>query len=461
LCEDGNERSPDPRLRINPPGGGSAWTPAGPRLLALPRLSILVLSPAPPARSGPGPIVPDSFEPDMSYSENIARLRPSATIAVSTLAKKLRAEGRDVIDLSAGEPDFDTPSWISEAAIRAVQEGRTRYTPAAGIPALREAVAAEGSSRAAAGWELAGENVVVTCGAKQALFNACFALFGPGDEVLIASPYWTSYPEMVSLSRAEPVFVAGAEERGFRLTRADLEEARSPRTRGLILCSPSNPTGSVYSLEELGEVADWAREHGVWLLSDEIYRRILFADEEGAAAPGLLELPRERVGPHVLIDGVSKSYAMTGWRIGYTVTESALSRKLSALQSHTTSNAATPSQMAALAALTRTDEADRAIREMVAAFRRRRDLVVARIRERLPHLSFVDPGGAFYLFVRVDGEYDDQITDSESWCSAVLESTGVAMVPGAAFGDDRYARLSFATSDDLLEEAIRRLAEDR
>lgn len=395
----------------------------------------------------------------MTFSENIARLRPSATIAVSTLAKKLRAEGKDVIDLSAGEPDFDTPTWISDAAVEGIRDGRTRYTPAAGLPALREAVARSLGERAAPGWELGSEGVVVTCGAKQALFNACFALFGPGDEVLVASPYWTSYPEIVALARAEPVFVRGPEERGFRLSAEELDRAATDRTRGLILCSPSNPTGAVYTLDELAEVAAWARDRGVRLIGDEIYRWISFTGEEGEPAPGLLDLPRDGVGPHVLVDGVSKAYAMTGWRIGYAVTDPETAGKLSALQSHTTSNAATPSQAAALKALSEGERSAGEIRAMAAAFRRRRDLVARLFRERLPHLPFVEPEGAFYLFFRVDGEYGGEARGSEAWCSRVLEETGVALVPGAAFGDDRYVRLSYATSDELLEEAIGRLAE--
>lgn len=397
----------------------------------------------------------------MELSPNVQRLRPSATIAVSTLAKELRAQGRDVIDLSAGEPDFPTPSWISDAAVAGIREGRTGYTPAPGLPELRTAVAEELAGRSGGGWTVSPDQVVVTCGAKQALFNACFALFGPGDEVMIATPYWTSYPQIVGLARAEPVFVSGAEERGFRLTPKDLEAAATPATRGLILCSPSNPTGTVYSRDELEAVAKWARDRGVWLLSDEIYRWIVFSGDGQESAPGLMDLGPESVGPHVIIDGVSKSYAMTGWRIGYSVTNPELAGKLSALQSHTTSNAATPSQLAALEALTRTDRARAAVAEMVTAFRRRRDLVVRLVRERLPHLSFVEPQGAFYLFLRVDGEFGSGLEDSQAWCSHALEATGVAMVPGAAFGDDRFVRLSYATSDELLEEAIRRLAEER
>ncbi len=410
-------------------------------------------------RSTPRPPQPRTSE-SMTYSENIARLQPSATMAVSALAKKLAAEGRDIIDLSAGEPDFDTPSWISEAAIDGIRAGRTRYTPAPGLPELRAAVAASLVRGAAPGWDFGAANVVVSAGAKQALFNTCFALFGPGDEVVIGGPYWTSYPEIVGLARAEPVFVAGDESRDFRLTVADLEGVRTPRTRGLILSSPSNPAGVVYSLEELRAVAQWAKEHGIWILSDEIYRRIHFSDD-GSPAPGLLDLEPSELGPFVVLDGVSKTFAMTGWRIGYMLAEAGLASKVAALQSQTTSNPATPSQVAALEALTRPERADAAIAEMVQAFRRRRDLVVERIRERLPHLSFVHPGGAFYLFLKVDAEYGGEVNDSTTWCSRVLEETGVAMVPGSAFGDDRYVRLSFATSDATLEEAIRRVAARR
>jgi len=399
-----------------------------------------------------------NIEP-MELSPNVARMQPSATIAVSTLARKLKSEGRDILDLSAGEPDFPTPAWISEAAIEGIRAGHTRYTPAPGLPELREAVADELLAGAAPGWALDGANVVVTSGAKQALFNACFALFGPDDEVLVAAPYWTSYPEIVGLARAEPVAVAGAEDRGFLLTPEDLDRVVTDRTRGLILCSPSNPSGAVYARDELTAIARWARDRGVYLISDEIYRQIHFGN--GEPAPGLLSLDPADVGPFVIIDGVSKSCAMTGWRIGYSVTDPELASKLAALQSHTTSNAATPSQIAALAAVRGGERTHAEIRTMVKAFRRRRDLVVARVRERLPHLSFIEPEGAFYLFLRVDGEYGNGVPDSTAWCSRVLETTGVAMVPGAAFGDDRYVRLSYATSDDILEEAIRRLAEDR
>ena len=393
----------------------------------------------------------------MTYSENISALKPSATMAVSSLAKRLAAEGRDIINLSAGEPDFDTPDWIAEAGIRAIREGHTRYTPASGLPEVRAAAARDALTRAHPGWELDARNVVVSAGAKQSLFNACFALFGPGDDVLVAAPYWTSYPDIVELARARPVAVSGSGERDYRLTPADLEAARTPETRGLILCSPSNPTGAVYSLEELRAVAEWARRHDVWLISDEIYRRICFLPDR-PVAPGILDLAPSEVGPFVLVDGVSKTFAMTGWRIGYAIAPAELAAKTGALQSQITSNPSTPAQLAAFAALTERARAEDTIHNMVAAFHRRRDLVVRLLEEKLPGYSFLRPEGAFYLFLRVDSGYGAEISGSSEWCSQVLEEKGVALVPGSAFGDDRYARLSYAASDREIEEAIARLA---
>ncbi len=394
----------------------------------------------------------------MVFSSNIQTLRPSATIAVSTLAKKLKAEGRDIIDLSAGEPDFPPPDWISQGAIDGIRGGRTGYTPAPGLPDLRAAVARDMERRSGAGWSVSSESVIVTSGAKQALFNACFALFGPGDEVVVATPYWTSYPEIVGLTGAKPVFAAGPREEGFKLGSEALDAVSGPSTKGLILCSPSNPTGAVYTRDELEAVARWARDRDVWLVSDEIYRRIVFEEDQAA---GLMDLDPDAVGPYVVVDGASKCFAMTGWRIGYAVSQPEVIRKLSALQSHTTSNAATPSQIAALTALSEPERADESIREMVMAFRRRRDLVVRRFGEALPHMELVEPQGAFYLFIRVDSEYGGEVTDSQAWCSRELERTGVALVPGVAFGDDRYVRLSYATSDELLDDAVDRLARVR
>ncbi len=391
----------------------------------------------------------------MTFSSNIAQLQPSATLAVSSLAKRLRSEGRDIIDLSAGEPDFDTPSFISDRGIEGIRSGQTRYTPASGALELRAAIALH--IGALAGREIDPGDVVVTSGAKQALFNAVFVLFGPGDDVLVATPYWTSYPQMVYLARAEPVFVRGAEQNDFRLTPADLEAAATDRTRGLILCSPGNPTGAVYSAEELEAVARWAKERGIWLIADEIYRRIYYGSDQ-RAAPSILELPEDTLGPFVLVDGVSKSFAMTGWRIGFLYSSPEVVKNVVALQGHTTSNAAAPSQAAALAAYGERDCAEAAVAEMVAAFKRRRDLVAGLMSDLLPEFSYLSPDGAFYLFFRVDSVYREGCNGSTAFCSWLLEETGVALVPGLAFGDDRFVRMSFATDDATLQRGIERMA---
>jgi aspartate aminotransferase len=391
----------------------------------------------------------------MEYSANISTLKPSATMAVSSLAKRLASEGRDILNLSAGEPDFDTPAFIQEAAIQGIRAGQTRYTPPPGMPPLRKAIAAHLGQRS--GREANWEEVVVTAGAKQALFNAIFALFGPGDEVLILSPYWTTYPALVGLARAESVIVEGDVANDFKVGPAELEGARTERTRGMVLNSPSNPSGAVYTKSELAEIVAWAKEHDVWILSDEIYRAIYYG-EEGAAAPGLLDLPESDLGPFVLIDGASKCFAMTGWRIGYTYAPLDLSKKFSALQSQMTSNPSTPSQAAALAAYADVDAADTAVAEMNAAFRRRRDLVKTRVTELLPGVDFVDPLGAFYLYFRVDSFFDDQVKDATAWCQKLIEEQGVALVPGSAFGDDRWVRMSYASADEVLEDALARIA---
>jgi len=390
----------------------------------------------------------------MEFSENVEKLKPSATIAVSTLAKKLAAEGRDILNLSAGEPDFDTPAFIADGGVAGIRDGKTRYTPPAGLPELRKAIARHLSDRA--GRDLDWEGVVVTAGAKQSLFNALFTIFGPGDEVLVAAPYWTTYPDLVTIARARPVEVFGAEEADFKVTPELLETARTEATRGLIINSPSNPTGAVYSLEELAAIAEWCRDHDVTLISDEIYGNI--HHEAAGPAPGILGLSEDSLGRFVLIDGASKSYAMTGWRIGYSYCDAETARKFTALQSQVTSNPATPSQMAAIAAYTDVDAAAASLETMGKAFLRRRDLVCRRIEELLPGVPFVKPAGAFYLYFRVDGFFDGDVTSATEWCSQLLERQGVALVPGAAFGDDRWVRMSYASADEVLEEAFTRIS---
>jgi aspartate aminotransferase len=392
----------------------------------------------------------------LTLSSNVEALQPSATMAIATRAKELIAAGNDVVDLCVGEPDFDTPDFISEAGIQAIREGKTRYTPAAGIPQLRAAIAHD-IQRLSARDDLRADphGVVVTSGAKQALFNVIFTLFGPGDRVLIPVPYWTTYPELVQLARAEPVFVTGDPQRSFKVTVDDLERASVDGVvKGLMLNSPSNPSGAVYSHEELESIARWAAERGIWVVSDEIYRRIYFG---GSVAPGILDLPPELLERVVLIDGASKAFAMTGWRLGFSYTSKELAAKLTALQSQTTSNAATPTQYAALAAYKETERADAEVERMRRAFEQRKNLLVELFREHLPEVPFVEPEGAFYFWVGTRGLARDG-EGSMALCERLLGETGLALVPGFAFGDDDFFRISYAYPEATLKDAVRRLA---
>jgi aspartate aminotransferase len=388
------------------------------------------------------------------FSENVRSLQPSATIAVSSRVKQLIAEGRDILDLCVGEPDFPTPAFISDAGIQAIRDGKTKYTPAPGIPELRAAIADELGRVSGRGSDIDAHGVVVSAGAKQALFNICFSLFGPGDRVLIPVPYWTSYPAIVELARAEAVSVAPSRAGAVKITPSDLEQAAADGAAGLILNSPSNPTGAVYSLEELEAIAVWAAANGVWIISDEIYRRINF---NGPLAPGVLDLDPGLTRRTVIIDGASKAFSMTGWRIGFSYSSREIAEKASALQSQTTSSATTPAQYAALAAY-RADEAqDAEIEAMRVEFKRRSELLTGLFREQLPAIEFIQPEGAFYLWLRTaplarEGE------GSIAFCERLLDEAGVALVPGAAFGDDDHARLSFAYPEETLREAVRRLA---
>jgi aspartate aminotransferase len=388
------------------------------------------------------------------FSPNVAALQPSATMAIAARAKELIASGADVVDLCVGEPDFDTPGFIVEAAIQAIREGKTRYTPVAGIPTLRAAVAADIRRLAARDVDTDAHGVVITSGAKQALFNVIYTLFGPGDKVIVPVPYWTTYPELIQLARAEPVFVKGAKERSFKVTVDDLERAAGERVTGLMINSPSNPSGAVYSAEELERIAEWAAERRIWLVSDEIYRRISFG---GRIAPGIFDLPQELLERAVLIDGASKAFAMTGWRLGFSYSSRELAAKLTALQSQTTSNAATPSQYAALAAYRESETADREIERMRAAFERRKDLLVALFAEHLPEVPFVEPAGAFYFWVGTEGLRRSG-EGSMELCERLLADAGTAVVPGSAFGDDEYLRISFAYPEETLRDAVARLA---
>jgi aspartate aminotransferase len=383
-------------------------------------------------------------------SANLQHLETSATIAISAEAKRRRAAGEDVIDLGAGEPDFPTPSIPADAGLRAIREGKTHYPANEGILELR-AAAATHLSLLSGGRPVNADHIVVSSGSKQSLFNACFTLFGPGDVVAVPAPAWVSYPQIVHLSRARPVLVPGDPEWSLKVSVKDLERML-PGATGLILCSPCNPTGGVYTHTEVRSIAQWAKDKKVWVIADEIYRRIHYGP---GPAPSFLDLPDDLLERVVVIYGVSKAYAMTGWRIGMALAPARIAKAMAALQSHTTTGANHPAQYAAAAALA-DERVEQDVSRMVAEFRRRRDLVVGRFRRDLPGVEFVDPLGAFYFFFRVDSF--GKISGTE-FCTRLIAESGVALVPGAAFGDDRWVRLSYAAAAEDIKRALDRIVE--
>ena len=381
-------------------------------------------------------------------SANIARMKESATLAVAAKARALKAAGKAVIDLGAGEPDFDTPLFIREAAVKALAEGATRYTATEGILPLREAVAADANRYVQGLAPVQANEVVVSNGSKQSLYNACVCCFGPGDEVLIPTPSWTSYYEMVELARATAVPVFGDATNSLKVTADQLAAAATPRTKGLMLNSPSNPTGAVYSRDELSAILVLAAERGWWVIADEIYMRIAY---DGPAASVLSLAPtRENL---IVINGVAKAYAMTGWRIGWSIAPVALTKSMTAFQSHTTSNPAAVSQYAALA---RVDEADAAVDHMVQEFHRRRDAVM-RALTAYPSVRYVHPAGAFYLYVNVAG-FEGAADAGATFAERVLERENVAIVPGGAFLTPDWIRMSYATTESIAVEGVTRIA---
>lgn len=380
-------------------------------------------------------------------SANVADLRESATIAVSTRAKALRAAGRSVIDLGAGEPDFPTPECVMDAAHRALDAGQTRYTQVEGIAPLREAIAKRATI--VRGSAVDPADVVVSAGTKQSLFNACFSLFAAGDEVLVPTPGWTSYYQMLALARATPIAVTGSRDRQLKVTADDVMRAATPRTRGIMLNSPCNPTGAVYSRDELAAIVEVAAEHDWWIVSDEIYRAISYDGPADSLLAVAGDAPRV-----VVVDGLAKTFAMTGWRIGWSIAPRALSASMTALQSHTTSNATTLSQHAALAALTMPD-AEKASRAMVAEFKRRRDRALGEL--RVAGLEVLEPKGAFYLFIRVADASIDDPAPGTRFAHRLLEEFDVAVVPGAAFGTPEWIRLSYAAPIEDVLEGVRRV----
>jgi len=388
-------------------------------------------------------------------SQTLARVKPSPTIAITGRARELAAEGRDIISLSAGEPDFDTPAHIREAAKAAIDAGHTRYTAVDGIPELKRAICDKFAREN--GLDYKPSQVTVGTGGKQILYNALMATLNPGDEVIIPAPYWVSYPDMVLLAGGTPVVIEGAMQNGYRITPEQLEAAITPRTKWVILNSPSNPTGAGYGKDHLRGLADVLMRHPhVWVLSDDIYEHLVFDDfrfvTPAQVEPGL----KSRT---LTMNGVSKAYAMTGWRIGYGAGPEELIRAMAKLQSQSTSNPCSISQYAALAALEGPQDY---INESRAVFQRRRDLVVAGL-NACPGIDCPVPQGAFYVYPSIaaligkTSAAGTVIVDDEAFATALLDETGVAVVFGAAFGLSPHFRISYATSDELLADACARI----
>jgi aspartate aminotransferase len=388
-------------------------------------------------------------------SQRIGAIAESATLAVDAKAKALKAAGRPVIGFGAGEPDFPTPDYIVAAAVEACADpAMHRYTPAAGLPALREAVAAKTARDS--GLEVAASSVLITNGGKQAIYNACAALLDPGDEVLLPAPYWTTYPEAISLAGGTPVVVPTDETTGYRTSPAQLDRFLTDRTKVLMFVSPSNPTGAVYAPAEVEAIGQWAVERGLWVITDEIYEHLVYGDAEFASMPTLVPALQDRC---VVVNGVAKTYAMTGWRVGWLIGPPDVVTAAGNLQSHATSNVCNVAQRAALAAVSGDLAAVETMRE---AFDRRRRTMTDLL-NGIPGVTCPEPEGAFYAYPSVKGVLGRSIRGrvpktSTELAELILEEAEVAVVPGEAFGTPGYLRLSYALGDDDLAAGVGRIA---
>ena len=387
-------------------------------------------------------------------SARIAAIAESATLAVDAKAKALKAAGRPVIGFGAGEPDFPTPDYIVEAAAAATKVAANhRYTPTPGLPDLRDAIVAK--TKRDSNYEITADQVLVTNGGKQSVYQAFASIIDPGDEVLLPSPYWTTYPECVKLAGGVSVEIFADETQNYLVTVEQLEAARTPKTKALLFCSPSNPTGSVYSVEQVKAIGEWAVKNNIWVISDEIYEHLLY---DGAAAPSMPVVVPALADTCIIINGVAKTYAMTGWRVGWMIGPKDVIKAATNLQSHLTSNVSNVSQRAAIAALTGNLDA---VHKMGEAFNRRRKLIVGLLNE-VPGFNCPTPTGAFYVYPSVKGALGKPIRGKVANTSAelatiILEEVEVAAVPGEAFGPSGYLRFSYATSDEDIVEGIGRI----
>lgn len=392
---------------------------------------------------------------DSRISKRISAIAESATLKVDSKAKALIANGRPVISYAAGEPDFPTPAHIVEAAAIAVRDPKNhRYTPAAGLPEMKEVIVQK--TLEDSGTKITPSQVIVTNGGKQAVYQAFQVILDDGDEVLVPAPYWTTYPEAIKLAGGKQVDVFAGSDQGYKVTVEQLEAAYTPKTKALLICSPSNPTGAVFSKQELTDIGNWvATKPNLWVISDEIYQNVVY---DGVRAYSITELVPEIQDRTIMVNGVAKSYAMTGWRLGWLIAPDDAAKAAGNLQSHLTSNVSNISQRAAITAITGDQEP---IQKMLAAFDRRRKLAVAEL-NKIPGMTTPNPEGAFYVYPDVSGLLGKtwagkQITSSLELADMILEQAEVALVPGEAFGPSGYLRMSYALSDDQLLEGIQRM----
>ena len=392
---------------------------------------------------------------DSRISKRISAIAESATLKVDSKAKALIANGRPVISYAAGEPDFPTPAHIVEAAAIAVRDPKNhRYTPAAGLPEMKEVIVQK--TLEDSGTKITPSQVIVTNGGKQAVYQAFQVILDDGDEVLVPAPYWTTYPEAIKLAGGKQVDVFAGSDQGYKVTVEQLEAAYTPKTKALLICSPSNPTGAVFSKQELTDIGNWvATKPNLWVISDEIYQNVVY---DGVRAYSITELVPEIQDRTIMVNGVAKSYAMTGWRLGWLIAPDDAAKAAGNLQSHLTSNVSNISQRAAITAIIGDQEP---IQKMLAAFDRRRKLAVAEL-NKIPGMTTPNPEGAFYVYPDVSGLLGKtwagkQITSSLELADMILEQAEVALVPGEAFGPSGYLRMSYALSDDQLLEGIQRM----
>jgi aspartate aminotransferase len=390
----------------------------------------------------------------MKLADRVNRIKPSPTLAITAKANALRAEGRDIIGFGAGEPDFDTPLNIKNAGIEAIEKGFTKYTPVGGIDPLKDAIIYK--LKADNNLDYARSQIVVSCGAKHTLYNLAQALFQQGDEVIIPSPYWVSYTDIIFLADATPVLVTATDTEGFKMNPQQLKNAITDKTKAVILNSPSNPTGAAYSFSELEELADVVVDSGILVISDDIYEKIIY---DGFPFSNICNVRKELKDHSIVVNGISKTYAMTGWRIGYAAGPEEIIGAVSKIQSQSTSNPTSISQMAAVEALTGDQHS---IAEMVAEYGKRRDYIVGSL-NGISGVSCLKPQGAFYVFPNISSLYGSSyegtvISNSVDIADYLLDEANVAVVPGAAFGSDDHIRLSYATSMGNIQKGMERIA---